>query len=370
MTGNSEFFPAESSDNTELLISTGATCEITRFRKWDKWFLRKRLREELRSNPFYVAALEKEFDLGIHCDHPGLVRFFDKGHDEKGPYLVEEYIDGESLSSYLEQNAPLSRKETVRIFNELASVVSYLHSQGIIHCDLKPDNILLTRQGNRVKLIDLGFSCQYSYSGIWGGSTQWTAPELKTEPNTATFQADIYSLGRILEALNGKQNRKIVSKATATSLKERYKTPEEMIRALQPQRWWRQLLVIAGVILLSLPGWLVKNTRPTTASEVAMSKDTITVQGLFQNSLDEAMTEAFKPLYSSYDSLSAGNIANVMNIAQECLGNAMTQSSQMADDWGSKYPEYQQDFSQLIMPTINHHYGQYMLDLSLFSLNH
>lgn len=143
-----------------------------------------------------------------------------------------------------------------------------------------------------------------------------------------------------------------------------------MIRALQPQRWWRQLLVIAGVILLSLPGWLVKNTRPTTASEVAMSKDTITVQGLFQNSLDEAMSAAFKPLYSSYDSLSAGNIANVMNIAQECLGNAMTQSSQMADDWGSKYPEYQKDFSQLIMPTINRYYGQYMLDLSLFSLNH
>ncbi|MBQ9661315.1 MAG: protein kinase [Bacteroidales bacterium] len=156
-------------------VRSGATCETWRFQRWGKWFVLKRLKAELRSDPRLVAALEKEFDLGIRLDHPGIVRYFEKGSDAQGPFLIEEYIDGQTLADWVEEHRPLPDAEVRRLMGELCDSVGYLHEAGIVHADLGPGNILVTRQGSHAKLIDLGFSSQYSYVPVAGGTPDFSA---------------------------------------------------------------------------------------------------------------------------------------------------------------------------------------------------
>ena len=79
----SEFIRPEQAPDALALtpVSSGVTCETFKYQRWNKWFLLKRLRPELRQDPAAIAAFEKEFDLGIRLDHPGIVRYFDKGTD-------------------------------------------------------------------------------------------------------------------------------------------------------------------------------------------------------------------------------------------------------------------------------------------------
>ena len=191
-------------------VGSGATCETWRFQRWGKWFVIKRLREERRGDPRCAAALEKEFDLGIRLDHPGIVRYFEKGSDAQGPYIIEEYIDGQTLSDWLKEHQPLPADEVRRLIGEIAGAVGCLHDAGIVHADLQPGNILVTRQGNHPKLIDLGFSSQYSYAPVPGGTPDFSAPEQFAAREGLDVRADVYALGRILALMAPGRWRRVV----------------------------------------------------------------------------------------------------------------------------------------------------------------
>ena len=142
-------------DGAEPLDVSGATCQCYRVKLYGKLHFLKRLKPELRTNPRHVAALHKEFETGYNLDHPHLVRYLYCGDD----YLLTEYIDGSTLLEFAKQNPEFfkSKANVSRLLGSLLDVVEYLHSHQVVHLDLKPQNILITRVGHELKLTDLGF---------------------------------------------------------------------------------------------------------------------------------------------------------------------------------------------------------------------
>lgn len=116
----------------------------------------KRLRPEFVGHPRYVALMRKEYETGTTLSHPNLVQYVSWGEDIEGPYLLTDYIDGVTLADQIERwkTAPPTAPQVCSIFTQLLQCLGYLHSHQVIHLDLKPDNIMLTRVGNVVKLID------------------------------------------------------------------------------------------------------------------------------------------------------------------------------------------------------------------------
>jgi len=141
--------------DAELLPVGGFTCDCYRVKLYGKFHFMKRLKPELRTDPRYVSALQKEFETGYRLDHPHLVRYVSKGED----CLLTEYVDGENLKDFIVNHPDYfkSRKNADRFLSQLLDVVGYLHQHQIVHLDLKPENILITRIGHEVKLTDLGF---------------------------------------------------------------------------------------------------------------------------------------------------------------------------------------------------------------------
>lgn len=174
-------------DDVQVLSCEGGTSISYKVLLWGKWFFLKRPKPEFADNPKYIAAFEKEFDLGIHLDHPHIVRYHSKGHDKDGIYILTEYVDGCTLTEYKCSHQHMSKREALRIIEQVADALMYLHARQIVHFDLKPDNIIITNNGHQVKLVDLGFAYSDCYSAIACGTRAYSAPEQFTAPETATL---------------------------------------------------------------------------------------------------------------------------------------------------------------------------------------
>lgn len=339
-------------------VSSGSTCETFKFQQWGKWFLVKRLRKEKRFDPIARAAFEKEFDLGIHLDHPGIVRYYSKGEDAEGPYILEEYIEGETLSEYVKTNAPLAKDEIRRIFGELADAVSYLHSLGIIHSDIKPENIIITRQGVHPKLVDLGFASQYSYTSLSGGTPLFSAPEQFSDEGAADVRADVYSLGKVLELMANGHFKSTIRKATSDNPQRRFGTPDEIKKAIAKRSMgWP---VILATLLACL--FIVETFRYKELSKLRTPQQTVVVLDTsyvrthpeppsppeeFKKAVREASDKCFSVLYSSYSEITDDNQPTVLDEYVRCVYAAQDAYQALIEEWVSKYPENRSDFEEI-----------------------
>lgn len=132
--------------------------------------------------------------------HPNIVNIYDVGEGEQ-PYIVMEYVDGMDLKEYIQENHPIPYKKVIDIMSQILSGISYAHSNGVIHRDIKPHNILIDYDGT-VKITDFGIAVALSQNSITQtnsllGSVQYISPE-QARGNLVTKQSDIYSLGIVL----------------------------------------------------------------------------------------------------------------------------------------------------------------------------
>lgn len=174
----------------------------------------KTLREA--SDPLNVARFYRECEMLAGLAHPNTVRIYDFGETPDGVlYLVMEYVDGQSLNEALEQG-PFSAERASRVVSQIAQALGEAHAQGLIHRDLKPDNIYLIKRGQRevVKLLDFGIARRSRPAGSTqdikltrDGSVLGTPPYMSPEQFTeqpVDQRSDIYSLAVIAyELLTG-----------------------------------------------------------------------------------------------------------------------------------------------------------------------
>jgi eukaryotic-like serine/threonine-protein kinase len=148
---------------------------------------------------------QREIDIGARLDHPGLQRMLPDARYANGrrPYMVFEYIDGQSLRTYLRSRAALPVDQVLRIGIQLAEVLGYVHEQGVVHRDLKPENILITPDGD-VKLTDFGIALRlgarrltFSHLSNAVGTPDYMAPE-QVRGERGDARTDVYALGALL----------------------------------------------------------------------------------------------------------------------------------------------------------------------------
>jgi len=153
---------------------------------------------------------QREMDVMKTLDHPAILKGLGSGKYNRIPYLVTEFVDGQSLRALIEASAPLPPDQAVSLIRKIADGMDYCHKNDVIHRDLKPENILITSDGQPV-IMDFGLALtkgahRVTYSNLSAtmGTPDYMAPE-QIEGQRGDQRTDLYALGTILyELLAGK----------------------------------------------------------------------------------------------------------------------------------------------------------------------
>jgi serine/threonine protein kinase len=157
-------------------------------------------------NPILLQRFEQEFRAAKVLDHPNVVKAIDYCGALPNPFLVMEFVDGCSIGQWLEQRGAYTEAEAVRLIGQVCDGLQRAHKQGLVHRDVKPDNILVTRDGV-AKLTDLGLvkevegDLNLTRTGRGLGTPHYMAPEQFRNAKTVDVRGDIYSLGATLYAM-------------------------------------------------------------------------------------------------------------------------------------------------------------------------
>ena len=167
----------------------------------------KVLRGELSNDPVALLRFQREAQASCALIHPNIVEIYDVGEDNGAHFLVMEYIRGKTLKQLIHLRGALAIDEAVAIMKQLVSATYEAHKRGIIHRDIKPQNVLVKDDGT-IKMVDFGIALahdalQLTQSDSVMGSVHYLAPEL-AKGEQATVQSDIYALGIVFfELLSG-----------------------------------------------------------------------------------------------------------------------------------------------------------------------
>src|SRR5262245_7912924 len=157
-------------------------------------------------NPVLMRRFEQEYRAAAAIDHPNIVRAIDFCGTCQNPFLVMEYVDGESLGAKVDRDGPMSEEQAIRIIAQVCQGLHKAHKLKMVHRDVKPDNILVTPEGV-AKLTDLGLvkdaenDINLTRTGRGLGTPNYMAPEQFRDAKNADIRCDIYSLGATLYTL-------------------------------------------------------------------------------------------------------------------------------------------------------------------------
>jgi predicted Ser/Thr protein kinase len=230
----------------------------------------KLMHPHLADDPAYIARFRREAQTAKSLDNPHIVKMLDYG-EEKGEYfLVMEYVRGRTLQQLIQERRSLTTEQALHIAWQVAKALDAAHRQGIVHRDIKPQNLMVTPEG-LVKVLDFGIAKAADFStitqtGVFMGSPHYVSPEQAKGARSIDIRSDLYSLGVVLyhmltgvppfdaetpwtvlhQHVEGEpvpvhrlrvdvptEVEGVVQKAMAREPAARYQTPAEMVKALE-----------------------------------------------------------------------------------------------------------------------------------------
>jgi eukaryotic-like serine/threonine-protein kinase len=235
----------------------------------ERWVAIKLMHRDISSDPDQLERFRREARAVAQLNHPHVVTVIDAGEDEGAPYIVFEYVEGETLKDRIRRSGRLPVAEAVAYAIEIARALECAHEHRLVHRDVKPQNVLIDPDG-RAKVTDFGIARSLEAQGLTApgrvlGTTDYVSPE-QALGHEVTEQSDIYSLGIVLyEMLTGEvpfqadtqvavamkhvreplpdvQRRRpeisaalaaIVERATAKETRNRYATVDELVHDLE-----------------------------------------------------------------------------------------------------------------------------------------
>jgi predicted Ser/Thr protein kinase len=255
----------------EARIGTGGMSSV--YRATDETLERpvaiKLMNREIATDSDQLERFRREARAVAQLSHPHIVGVIDYGEDQGRPYIVLEYVEGETLKERIRRNGELDVSEAVAYAIEIARALGCAHARHIVHRDVKPQNVLIDEEGS-AKVTDFGIARSLDDDGLTAdgrvlGTTDYVSPE-QALGHDVTGQSDLYSLGIVLyEMLTGsvpfrgenqvavamKHVREelpdvqllrpevsaslaaVIDRATAKDLHERYRSDEELIADLE-----------------------------------------------------------------------------------------------------------------------------------------
>jgi tRNA A-37 threonylcarbamoyl transferase component Bud32 len=276
-----------------------------RHRRLNREVAIKVIRPQQLTNPETIRRFQREARAAARLAHPNIVQVYDAAESDGNHYLVMEYVDGKDLADLVLDRGPPPVALACEYIRQAALGLQHAHEQGLVHRDIKPANLLLTADGQQVKLLDLGVARvlvaddteeglrELTQTGAVMGTPAYLAPEQARDPRQVDIRADIYSLGcTMYHLLTGRvpfqgvtlaevvlqhqleeptptdevrpgvppEVQAVLRKMMAKRPEDRYQTPAEVVEALAP---------FARLEAEELAGWIAGHYRPATPGDVS-----------------------------------------------------------------------------------------------------
>lgn len=262
-------------------ISDSGFCRLIKAKRYGCWYILKCLKPEYQDSIFHKKLLNKEASIGLQLIHQNIVRFIGfEVVEHFGDCLIMEYIDGVTLKEFLEKNP--SRQQLEKITKEILCAMDYFHSLQVVHKDLKPSNILITRNGNNCKIIDFGLSDTDNYNILKqpAGTKKYASPEQLNNNTNIDARADLYSFGLILgEMYEGKFApifNFVARKCLMQDPAQRFQSASEISNFLRKTKSLEKFVLRGALLLLAVSSAFVLALNKS-AKEQSSTHDTVHV---------------------------------------------------------------------------------------------
>src|SRR3954466_9056155 len=191
----------------EELVGSGGMSSVykARDRLLERNVALKVLHPHYGDDPEYVERFRREARAVAQLSHPHIVTVIDRGEDGGQQFIVFEYVDGENLKQLVERMGPLPTRRAVELAVEIANALAFAHEHGLVHRDVKPQNVLITPDGD-AKVTDFGIARSLdvehgmTQTGTVLGTSNYLSPE-QASGKATTPATDVYSLGVVLYEL-------------------------------------------------------------------------------------------------------------------------------------------------------------------------